>query len=95
MGKQTDNDKGDDHHFFLSLLPYVTRLDDLEKLQLRSKIQNCVLEAVRDHETRKALQQYSPHILSESSSNANSSLELRHPENNSLVNQQPQTPQPN
>ncbi|XP_044763326.1 uncharacterized protein LOC123320184 [Coccinella septempunctata] len=56
--KLMESDMSDDHHFFLSLLPYVSRLDDLEKLELRAKIQTCVFEAVRDHEAKKKKKQY-------------------------------------
>ncbi|CAI6374989.1 unnamed protein product [Macrosiphum euphorbiae] len=42
-----------DYHFFMSLLPYFEKLDVMEKLQLRSNIQNVVLETLKQKELEK------------------------------------------
>lgn len=39
-----------DYHFLISLLPYFEPLNALEKLQLRTNIQNLVLEANKQKE---------------------------------------------
>lgn len=40
----------EDYHFFLSLLPHVRKLAPLRKLQLRSRIQDLVVQEVYHHE---------------------------------------------
>lgn len=55
---QNGSDMGDDHHFFLSLLPYIKRLNDVEKLKLRAQIQNSVAEALREHELKNSKNNY-------------------------------------
>lgn len=54
-----DERKGnDDHHFLLSLMPYIQALDSVEKLELRSQIQNLVTTSFKKHETNKRSRMY-------------------------------------
>lgn len=54
-----DERKGnDDHHFLWSLMPYIQALDSVEKLELRSQIQNLVTTSFKKHEANKRSRMY-------------------------------------
>lgn len=54
-----DERKGnDDHHFLWSLMPYIQALDSVEKLELRSQIQNLVTTSFKKHEANKRPRMY-------------------------------------
>lgn len=42
-----------DYHFLMSLLPYIEKFDALEKLQLRTNIQNVVFQTLKQKEFEK------------------------------------------
>lgn len=45
-----------DYHFLMSLLPYFEKLDALEKLQLRTNIQNVVFQTLKQKEIEKEIE---------------------------------------
>ncbi|KAG5892683.1 hypothetical protein JTB14_004880 [Gonioctena quinquepunctata] len=46
--KEHDND--DDFHFLMSLLPYMKKLEPLDKLHARTQIQSVVMDVYRRHD---------------------------------------------